>query len=401
MMSDGALSQDEIDALLSGVDSSSGGGAPAATMTAPAGGANFNKGALEQFFASTTNALSANLAALTGASVTLAGPEVESNNRDGFMAALPSMVTVIQANYTSGFPGEHLFLVPEETAKAIASLMTKEEDIQLDDMAMSVIGEVVSQMVGTQITAMTDKTGNKSIAAASPTANNVPKATAALPAGDFAVMSYSLDLGDGPGHQMWEILGASPAADISNSLSGGGSKPAAAAAPNMGGMHGMQQGMGMGMPMQGMGMQGMGMQMPMQGMGGMGMDMSQMGGMMGGMMGGGMPNMGPTNVSPVQFPNLMQPRLGPHEAGNIGLIMDVSMEMTVELGRTRKLIKEILGMGEGTIIELDKLAGEPVDILVNHKLIAKGEVVVIDENFGVRVTEIVSPMERINDMYGA
>jgi len=396
MMSDGALSQDEIDALLSGVDSSSGGGAPAATMSAPAGGghANFNKSALEQFFSSTTNALSANLAALTSAPVTLAGPEVESNNRDGFMAALPSMVTVIQANYTSGFPGEHLFIVPEETAKAIAAKMTNEDDIQLDDMAMSVIGEAVSQMVGTQITAMTDKTGNKSIAAASPTAANMPKATAPLPAGDFAVMSYSLDLGDGPGNQIWEILGPSVAADISNSLSGGGhGKAAQAAHPNMG----MQGG---GMQMQGMGMHG-GMQMPgmgMQGMGGMGMDMSQMGGMMGGMMGGGMPNMGPTNVSPVQFPNLMQPRLGPHEAGNIGLIMDVSMEMTVELGRTRKLIKEILGMGEGTIIELDKLAGEPVDILVNHKLIAKGEVVVIDENFGVRVTEIVSPMERINDM---
>jgi len=134
--------------------------------------------------------------------------------------------------------------------------------------------------------------------------------------------------------------------------------------------------------MQGMGMQGMGM----QGMGMQGMGM------------GGMSNLGPTNVQPVQFPNLMQPRLGPQESGNIGLIMDVSMEMTVELGRTRKLIKEILGMGEGTIIELDKLAGEPVDILVNHKLIAKGEVVVIDENFGVRVTEIVSPMERLNDM---
>jgi flagellar motor switch protein FliN/FliY len=74
------------------------------------------------------------------------------------------------------------------------------------------------------------------------------------------------------------------------------------------------------------------------------------------------------------------------------------MEMTVELGRTKKLIKEILSMGEGTIIELDKLAGEPVDILVNHKLIAKGEVVVIDENFGVRVTEIVSPQERMVDM---
>jgi flagellar motor switch protein FliN/FliY len=78
--------------------------------------------------------------------------------------------------------------------------------------------------------------------------------------------------------------------------------------------------------------------------------------------------------------------------------MDVLMEMTVELGRTKKPIKEILSMGEGTIIELDKLAGEPVDILVNNKLIAKGEVVVIDENFGVRVTEIVSPLERMSDM---
>jgi flagellar motor switch protein FliN/FliY len=106
---------------------------------------------------------------------------------------------------------------------------------------------------------------------------------------------------------------------------------------------------------------------------------------------------GATNVQSVQFPNLM-PQNVSSEQGNIGLIMDVYMEMTVELGRTKKLIKEILGMGEGTIIELDKLAGEPVDILVNHKLIAKGEVVVIDENFGVRVTEIVSPMERMSDM---
>ncbi|MDR0322165.1 MAG: flagellar motor switch protein FliN [Treponema sp.] len=371
-MSDGALSQDEIDALLAGVDSSSmSGGAPAATMTAPAGGAGFNIAALEQFFSSTTNALSGNLAALTGAQATLNGPEVESSSRDSLLGQLPDMVTVVQANYTSGFPGEHLFLLPEESARTIASLMTKEDNIQLDDMAMSVIGEVISQMVGTQITSLTDKTGNKSIAAASPTAANVPKAAAALPAGDFAVMSYSLDLGDNVGNQVWEILGAAPAADISNSLSGSSS-----GAPAM-----QNSGMNMG----GMGMQGMDMG---------GMNMGGMG------MGGGMQssNLGPTNVQSVQFPNLMQPRLGPHEAGNIGLIMDVSMEMTVELGRTRKLIKEILGMGEGTIIELDKLAGEPVDILVNHKLIAKGEVVVIDENFGVRVTEIVSPMERINDM---
>ena len=127
-------------------------------------------------------------------------------------------------------------------------------------------------------------------------------------------------------------------------------------------------------------------------MGGMQMGMGGMG------MGGGEIPLHPTNVQSVQFPNLMPLHGGPQEAGNIGLIMDVFMEMTVELGRTKKLIKEILSMGEGTIIELDKLAGEPVDILVNHKLIAKGEVVVIDENFGVRVTEIVSPLERMSDM---
>ena len=105
----------------------------------------------------------------------------------------------------------------------------------------------------------------------------------------------------------------------------------------------------------------------------------------------------PPNVQPVQFANLQSPSFS-GEQGNIGLLMDVFMELTVELGRTKKLIREILGIGEGTIIELDKLAGEPVDILVNHKLIAKGEVVVIDENFGVRVTEIVSPLQRMSDL---
>jgi flagellar motor switch protein FliN/FliY len=106
---------------------------------------------------------------------------------------------------------------------------------------------------------------------------------------------------------------------------------------------------------------------------------------------------GQVGVQPVQF----SPLSGAEQSGvsgNIGLLMDVSMQLTVELGRTKMLIKDILGMGEGTIVELDKLAGEPVDLLVNGKLIAKGEVVVIDENFGVRVTDIISPMERISNM---
>jgi flagellar motor switch protein FliN/FliY len=98
-------------------------------------------------------------------------------------------------------------------------------------------------------------------------------------------------------------------------------------------------------------------------------------------------------VQPVQFAPLQQAVL-PVTDTNINLIMDVPLQVTVELGRTRKLIREILDLTPGSVMELDKLAGEPVDILANGKLIAKGEVVVIDENFGVRITDIVSPLER-------
>jgi flagellar motor switch protein FliN/FliY len=352
-MSDGALSQAEIDALLAGVDSSSPGGG-----SSGGGNGGAESKALQGYLSGTVGAQSSNLSTMTGAAVSLKGPEVGSFNRDSLMERLPDMVTAVKADFSAGFPGEHIFLFPEDTAKAIAALMNKEENIELDEMAMSVIGEMVGTIVGTQITTLTGKTGNKSIANVSPEAVNIPKATAALPAGDFQVADYQLDLGDGKSHRIWEVYGPSAAADITKALNAGPApaapKPApASAAPPPGGMG------------------------------------------FGGIMGGGMGS--PTNVQSVQFPNLM-PQPTAQEAGNIGLIMDVYMEMTVELGRTKKLIKEILGMGEGTIIELDKLAGEPVDILVNHKLIAKGEVVVIDENFGVRVTEIVSPMERMSEL---
>ncbi|MGH7443004.1 MAG: flagellar motor switch protein FliN, partial [bacterium] len=81
---------------------------------------------------------------------------------------------------------------------------------------------------------------------------------------------------------------------------------------------------------------------------------------------------------------------------NLELLMDVPLRITVELGRTEKLVKEVLALGPGSVLELDKLAGEPVDILVNEKRIATGEVVVIDENFGIRVTEILAPRDRVS-----
>jgi len=102
-------------------------------------------------------------------------------------------------------------------------------------------------------------------------------------------------------------------------------------------------------------------------------------------------------VQPAQFAPLKQTMLNVSDS-NIGMIMDVPLQVTVELGRTRKLIREILELAPGSVVELDKLAGEPVDILVNGKIVAKGEVVVIDENFGVRITGIVSMQERASTL---
>lgn len=102
-------------------------------------------------------------------------------------------------------------------------------------------------------------------------------------------------------------------------------------------------------------------------------------------------------VQPVQFAPL-QPNYSPKEVANIDLIMDVPLQITVELGKSKKTIREILALGPGSVIELDKLAGEPVDLLVNGKLLAKGEVVVIDENFGIRVSDIISPVERVTSL---
>jgi flagellar motor switch protein FliN/FliY len=154
------------------------------------------------------------------------------------------------------------------------------------------------------------------------------------------------------------------------------------------GMNGMNQMGNMGMnsmnQMGNMGMNGMNQMgnMGMNQMGNMGMNsMNQMGMM-------GMPGQN-VNVQPAQFQSFSNDNMGTTGQENIGLIKDVPLEVTVELGRTTKSISDILDFSPGTIIELDRIAGEPIDVLVNGKFVAKGEVVVIEESFGVRITEII------------
>lgn len=378
-MSDGSISQNEIDALLSGMGGSGSTSADAAFTPA-------RQEALQKFFDGNVPALSANLDSMAGKTVSVSNPVIELSDRESFLQKLPDMAVAVTIDFEGSLTGDHLFVLAPEFAEKLVSLVNNEDSVTIDDMALSVISETIAQYVGKEISAF-DSRNIKGVTNMPAEAHHVPKAMVRL-SQDFALLTYSVTI-DNTAFNLWEIIAKKTAEQIADKLSNTESASPvtpvqpipAQPAPNQGGAMGA-----MTMPMNGMN------GMPQMGQQSMGMGMQGGSPVQGGM---AMPGMNP-NVQSVQFPPLLN-GVTEAEQGNIGLIMDVFMEMTVELGRTRKMIKEILSMGEGHIIELDKLAGEPVDILVNHKPIAKGEVVVIDENFGVRVTEILSPAERISD----
>ena len=371
-MSDGAISQDEIDALLSGVSvdglNSSGrvGGMPSVQL---------DTAVLQKFADELKTPLAENLNKMTGANFSADTPVVEQLDRDRLLAKLPEVVVNVLADFSSGLVGDHLYILAPEFAQKIVGLMNKEDNADIDDMALSVIAETVSTHTNDEIQAL-EKTGKISgISCNPPTARNDPKAMIRVPQNQFVLFNYPLSL-DGQGYTLWEAVGATAAEQMIRALGSGTSAPEMNTGGTLSAADIASVGT-MASPGMNMGGMNMGQSMPMMGQ-----------------MGSGIPN-----VQSLQYPMLQGNMAGSGEQGNIGLIMDVYMEMTVELGRTKKQIKDILGMGEGTIIELDKLAGEPVDILVNHKPIAKGEVVVIDENFGVRVTEILSSIERVTELH--
>ena len=397
-MSDGAISQDEIDALLSGVAidglNSSGHVGNGPTY-------HFDIATLQSMADALKPKLEENINKTTSVTFTCEAPVVEQTNRDRVLSKLPEVVIGVNADYNAGVKGSHLYLMSTEFALKLFQLVSSEEATEVDDMVLSVVSELIATHISAEITEVEGKGNASGLAYANPETLNESKAMIMFPQGDFVLVSYPLTY-DGNAYTLWECIGGDAAEGLTKALGGGSMEDTASLTPvDLGGMNAAAGGQPMGAaPMGGM---------PNMAMGGM----QQMGAMpnmgMGAMPMGGMPNMGMPqnmgmnmgmnvpNVQQLQYPNL-QTGLNAGEQGNISLIMDVFMEMTVELGRTKKTIKDILGMGEGTIIELDKLAGEPVDILVNHKKIAKGEVVVIDENFGVRVTEILSPMERVTDI---
>jgi flagellar motor switch protein FliN len=93
-----------------------------------------------------------------------------------------------------------------------------------------------------------------------------------------------------------------------------------------------------------------------------------------------------------------QPAGPDEETRDLDFILDIPLDLTVELGRTRMLVNDLLQLGQGSIVELNKIAGEPLEIFINRKLVARGEVVVVNEKFGIRLTDIVSPLERVKSL---
>lgn len=378
-MSDGSLTQDEIDALLQGSASFDLGGKGPAPSTGfaltPVQRTQF-EGILQKTVASQAS----NLSMLVTKTANYGPVKVDVIPREKLLQALEDQIVQISMPFSEGLSGEHLYILPESLAISIAGLMMGQQGIELNEAALSALQEAIGQISGPVLTALGDAL-HSTVLTEPATATRMPKDALSVSADPLVVATYPIMIEGEMPADMLEVFTPEQVTTIL-SKSTQASPSAIPKSPPMG------QGVGISQPSMGP---------TMGGFQGAPMGVSPTASPFQGVPFGGTPSMTPPNVQPVQFPSL-QPGPPPAEHGNISLLMDVYMEMTVELGRTKKLIKEILGMGEGTIIELDKLAGEPVDILVNHKLIAKGEVVVIDENFGVRVTEIVSPMERMKDL---
>lgn len=346
------------------------------------------------------------LSTLLSKEVSITTPKVKMYDYDSFVRKVGNEEKVlVQIEYRTGFIGLNILLIDKRDASIIADLMMGSDGsnppAELDDLYLSAVGEAMNQMMGSSATALAGMFSKEVDILP-------PKLTVAgtsaikdfsnffIENKEFMTVAFDMKIENLVKTKIYQVMDVKFAKllieDMFAKMNGTSTKETKkevkkeqpkVAAPSY-----MEEPMRMPQMDQQQGYAASG-QPQMQGFDPMIMQqmMQQM-----------MQNMQPNqqvNVQPAQFMNFGANKMREMHS-NIDMIMDVPLQVTVELGRTKMLIKEILDLGPGSIVELDKLAGEPVDILVNNKLIAKGEVVVIDESFGVRITDIISKMERIN-----
>lgn len=398
---DGMLSQEEINALLGGADSEPDADAAAGADVSTTS-AGSEAGAEEHLTSEEGDALGeiANISMGTAATTL----SVLLNNRVEITTPALSYVTVddlkernqapcvfVYIAYRTGLEGRNVLVLKEQDVKIITDLMMGGDgtntDVELSDLHLSAISEAMNQMMGSSATSMSTMI-NEMVDISPPTSIRVDFGDDAglqdvlvdMMGNVYAQVSFKMvvgDLIDSEIIQLYPIPFARMVYErFKDTMQGGDPEPAPQPAPAPAPQPAPQP-----MPQQAAAPQQQAAAMPQQPMMGAQQPM------------GGMPMyaMPPDlSIQPAQFQSFMpMQNLDGIAPENIDLIMDVPLEVTVELGRTSKSIKEILDFSPGTIIELDKLTGEPIDVLVNGKFVAKGEVVVIEENFGIRVTEII------------
>ena len=413
---DGMLSQDEINALINGGLTDAPADTPSEASPAPAGGGeeltDEEKDAIGEVANISMGTSATTLYSLVNRKVNITTPVVDLATWNVIVTEYERPCVFIKIKYTEGLEGTNILILKEHDVKIITDLMMggdglNVDDTELTDIHLSAISEAMNQMMGSSATSLSSMLG-RMIDISPPEANLVDVAglekqedISSFLLGTFVRITFRMqieDLVDSKIMQLYPIDFAKNLYDYFMDSQEPETPPAAApapAAPQMAppSMQAPSMGQPMAaapqMPPPSMGMPGMGA--PTMDFS-MGMGMQPQMGMQPGMgaapsMGMPMPNI---NIQPASFTPFNTDVNAMQSQENIALIKDVPLEVTVELGRTSKAISDILDFAPGTIIELDKIAGEPVDVLVNGKLVAKGEVVVIEENFGVRVTEIIN-----------
>ncbi len=349
------------------------------------------------------------LFSLVNQKVNITTPVVSLARWENVLTEYERPCVFIQIKYTVGLDGSNILILKEHDVKVITDLMMggdgSNTEGELGELHLSAISEAMNQMMGSSATSLSTMLG-KMIDISPPEASLVDLTEfkeggdiAAFLSGTFVKIAFRMQISDLVDSTIMQLYPIEFAKELCSTFLGAqlgeeppAQEPAPAPAPAapQAGMSQMDMSqMQTGMPQ--MDMSQMQMGMPQMGMPQMQMGMPQMMPQMQmGMPQMGMPQMQPNmSIQPAQFQNFAGGFNPNQPQENIDLIKDVPLEVTVELGRTAKSISDILDFAPGTIIELDKIAGEPIDVLVNGKFVAKGEVVVIEESFGVRVTEII------------
>lgn len=418
MTSKDYLSQEEIDALLKQSELVTSSSSPSAAsvddVLTP-----LEQDALGEIGNITFGSAATALSTLLGKKVDITTPKVSVINKSQFEEEFPKPHVAVHVTYVDGFEGINSLVIKTRDAQVIADLMLGGEgnpaEEELNEIHVSAVQEAMNQMMGSSATSMST-IFNRFVNISPPGIDILDMANGEgvnnLPPDETLIkISFRLIIGDLIDSTIMQLLPVHFSKDMVHMLINGTEEPQPAkqeAAPAVEAPVSTQEpAQAPANPVNGNDMgqgydYGQGYGQPMQGQGGpipqsMPYGQPQMPYQAQPQQYGGMPNRN-VNVQPVQFANLQSAPYTQVDENNLNLLMDIPLKVTVELGRTQKQIKDILEMSQGSIIELDKLAGEPVDILVNHKLIAKGEVVVIDENFGVRVTDIVSQWDRIQKL---